>query len=71
MYKKDSDVRALLYATTKKKLVEGAAPTTFAHQILVQINMDETKVLLTRHVSENKRNRDAEKDHQQLSCFSQ
>ena len=45
----------------KKDLVEGAVLRIFAHQIFDQINMDGTKVLLTRHVMENKRKRDAEK----------
>ena len=47
----------------KKELVEGAVPTVFANQIFDQINIDGTKVLLNRHVSGNKRKRDAEKDH--------
>ena len=55
----------------KKDLVEGAVLTIFAHQIFDQINMDGTKVLLTRHVSENKRKREAEKDHQQVSFVFQ
>ena len=55
----------------KKELVLGAAPTIFAHQVFDQINMDETKVLLTRHVLENKRKRNTEKDHQQVSFVSQ
>ena len=66
MYKNESDWRP-----GNKDLVEGAVVTIFAHQILDQINIDRTKVLLTRHVSENKRKRDAEKDHQQVSFVSQ
>ena len=66
MYKNESDWRP-----GNKNLVEGAVLTIFAHQIFDQINMDRTKVLLTRHVSENKRKRDAEKDHQQISFVSQ
>ena len=54
----------------KKELVE-AVPTIFAHQILDHINIDGTKVLLTRHVSESKRKRDAQKDHQRESFVSQ
>ena len=61
MYKKESDVRAFNMQPGKKDLVEGAVLTIFAHQIFDQINMDGTKVLLTRHVMENKRKRDAEK----------
>ena len=50
----------------KRELVKGAVPTIFAHQIFDQINMDGNTVLLTRHVSENKRKRDAEKDFKVL-----
>ena len=50
----------------KRELAEGAVPTIFAHQIFDQINMDGNTVLLTRHVSENKRKRDAEKDFKVL-----
>ena len=55
----------------RKELVEGAVSTIFAHQIFDQINMDGTKVLLTRHVSENKRKQDTEKDQQQVNFASQ
>ena len=50
----------------KRELAEGAVPTIFAHQIFDQINMDGNAVLLTRHVSENKRKPDAEKDFKVL-----
>ena len=53
------------------ELVEGVVPTIFAHQIFDPVNMDGTKVLLTGHVSDNKRKGDAEKDHQQVSFVSQ
>ena len=74
-FHKDCIKRNLMYEhfnmqPGKKELVEGAVPTIFAHQIFDQINMDGTKVLLTRHVSENKRKRDVEKDHQQVSFVS-
>ena len=75
-FHKDCIKRNLMYEhfnmqPGKKELVEGAVPTIFAHQIFDHINMDGTKLLLTRHVSENKRKRDAEKDHQQVSFVSQ
>ena len=46
----------------RKELVERAVPIIFADQTFDQINMDETKELLPRHVSENRRKRDTEKD---------
>ena len=75
-FHKDCIKRNLMYEhfnmqPGKKELVEGAVPTIFAHQIFDQINMDGTKVLLTRHVSENKRKQDTEKDQQQVSFASQ
>ena len=67
-FHKDCIKRNLMYEhfnmkPGKKELVEGAVPTVFANQIFDQINIDGTKVLLNRHVSGNKRKRDAEKDH--------
>ena len=46
----------------RKELIERAVLIIFADQIFDQINMDETKELLPRHVSENRRKRDPEKD---------
>ena len=46
----------------RKELVERAVPIIFADQTFDQINMDETKELFPRHVSENRRKRDTEKD---------
>ena len=46
----------------RKELVERAVPIIFTDQTFDQINMDETKELLPRHVSENRRKRDTEKD---------
>ena len=62
--------KLLLAKVSAPKVVEGAVPTIYAHLIFDQINMDGNKVLLTRHVSKNKRKRDAEKDHQQVSFVS-
>ena len=75
-FHKDCVKRNLMYEhfnmqPGKKELVEGTVPIIFSHQIFDQINMDGTKVLLTRHVSENKRKREAEKDHQQVSFVFQ
>ena len=75
-FHKDCIKRNLMYEhfnmqSGKNELVEGAVPTNFARQIFDQINMDGTKVLLTRHVSENKRKRDVEKDYQQVSFVSE
>ena len=75
-FHKDCIKRNLMYEhfnkqPRKKELVEGVVPTIFAHQIFDPANMDGTKVLLTGHVSDNKRKGDAEKDHQQVSFVSQ
>ena len=75
-FHKDCVKRNLMYEhfnmqPGKKELVEGTVPIIFSHQIFDQINMDGTKVLLTRHVSKNKRKREAEKDHQQVSFVFQ
>ena len=51
----------------RKELVERAVPIIFADQIFDQINMDGTKELLTRHVSENRRKQDTERCN---FCFS-
>ena len=54
---KNEKKRSNVYAISvwhRAKIVKGAAPTIFAHQRFDKINMDGTKIFLTKQISENK-----------------
>ena len=75
-FHKDCIKRNLMYEhfnmqPGKKRVSWRSCTSNFCSSKIYRINMDGTKVLLPRHVSENKRKWDAEKDHQQGSFVSQ
>ena len=54
---KNEKKRSNVYAISvwhRAKIVKGAEPTIFAHQRFDKINIDGTKIFLTKQISENK-----------------